>query len=218
MIARPSTSAKAYAESPPADEAAPRFAALSTFPLTPGGPPDQIVANWVRSYLMRPHAELGRSGAVCPFTPISARLNTLLVGFSHATDEDEILAVMGKALAAFESIACTPKQRHFRSVVVAFPQCGGPEGRARLKAVQNRLRPESVLRGKMIGLLEPHSEDKGLINPDFRPLRAPLPLLAIRMLVENDAPFVWRNPRLVPIYLLKFPLKGPPRLWSALWR
>ena len=218
MTAKASTTAEAPSAPPIPHEAEPGLRALSAFPLTPGSAPDHVVASWVRAYLMRPHAELGRAGAVCPFTPVAARLDSLLVGSSRATDEAEILAVMGRALAAFDAIACRPEQRPFRAVIVAFPRCGGDEGRARLKAVQNRLRPESIYRGKMIGLLEPQSEDQGLINPDFLPLRSPLPLLAIRTLVENDAPFVWRNPRLAPIYLLKFPLKGPLRLWSALWR
>jgi hypothetical protein len=43
-------------------------------------------------------------------------------------------------------------------------------------------------------------------------------LLAIRLLVENDAPFVLRNPLLAPIYLAKFPLKGSRRLVAALRR
>ena len=195
-----------------------RFQSLSTFPLTPDSTPDAVVAHWVRGYLMRPHAELGRAGAVCPFTSASSRLDLLLVGSSRAKDEEEIFAIMGRAIEAFESISCPSEQRQFRAVIVAFPQCVGGEGRARLKAVQNRLRPESIYRGKMIGLFDPQSPDRGLINPAFRPLRAPVPLLAIRMLVEGDAPFVLRNPRLTPIYLIKFPFKGPLRLWSALWR
>jgi hypothetical protein len=68
----------------------------------------------------------------------------------------------------------------------------------------------------MFALFEPNSLDKGLINPEFRPMRSPVPLVAIRMLVENDAPFVVRNPLLAPIYLMKFPLTGARKLWSAL--
>jgi len=218
MIAPSSTRAETPPAPPVRDNAEPCLRPLSAFPQTPGSEPDQIIANWVRGYLMRPHSDLGRAGAVCPFTPVSARLDALLVGASRATGEEEIFAVMRRALAAFDALPCPPEQRHFRAVLVAFPHCRGDEGRARLKAVQNRLRPESIYRGKMIGLFEPGSEDKGLINPEFRPLRAPVPLLAIRMLVENDAPFVLRNPRLAPIYLLKFPLEGPRRLWRALWR
>jgi hypothetical protein len=222
MIAQSSTAAWAREASLASEDADPRLQAFSAFPETSGeaagGEVGQILADWVRGYLMRPHPDLGRPGAVCPFTPAAARLDAIRVGSSPARDEDAIHRVMRRALAAFDSIDCPRGQRHFRAVIVAFPNCAGDEGRARLKAVQNRLRPESILRGKMIGLFEPHSPDKGLINPDFRPLRSPVPLLAIRMLVENDAPFVLRNPRLAPIYLIKFPLTGPARLWSALWR
>ena len=45
-----------------------------------------------------------------------------------------------------------------------------------------------------------------------------MPLLAIRSLVENDAPFVLRNPRLAPIYLWRFPVSGPLKLAERLWR
>ena len=218
MIAPSSTTADAHSAGPERADDELRLRPLSAFPETPDDDPARVVANWARAYLMRPHPELGRAGAVCPFTPISARLDALLVGSSAARDVGAIFRTMGDALRAFDAMSCPPGQRHFRAVIVAFPHCGGEAGRARLKAVQNRLRPESIYRGKMIGLFEPHSRDRGLINPDFRPLRSPVPLLAIRMLVANDAPFVLRNPRLAPIYLLKFPLEGPLRLGRALWR
>jgi hypothetical protein len=183
---------------------------------TPVAETDQIIADWVRSYLMRPHPKLGRSGAVCPFTSAAARLDAIRVGSSPARTEEAVDRTMRQALAAFEAIECPKPQRHLRTTIVGFPNCADEEGRARLKTARNRLRLESILRGKMFALFEPNSGDKGLLNPEFRPLRSPLPLLAIRMLVENDAPFVLRNPLLAPIYLLKFPLTGPGKIWSAL--
>ena len=67
----------------------------------------------------------------------------------------------------------------------------------------------------MIGLFEPNSQAEGLLNPAFRPLRSPVPALAIRMLVEQDAPFVVRNPLLAPVYIAKFPFAGTRRLLSC---
>ena len=32
------------------------------------------IARWTREYLARPHPQLGRKGAVCPFVPLSYRL------------------------------------------------------------------------------------------------------------------------------------------------
>ncbi len=181
-----------------------------------GGAVEQIAA-WMRAYLMRPHPDLGRPGAVCPYTATSAKTDLALIGASAAQDEDAIYEVMRSAVAAFDAIVCAPALAPFRCVLVGFPDCDGDAGRATLKRVQNRLRPESTRRGKMIGLFEPHSEDRGLLNPAFRPLRAPLPLLAIRSLVEGDAAFVLRNPRLAPIYLWTFPRSGLGRLWQC-WR
>jgi hypothetical protein len=183
---------------------------------TPVAEIDQIIANWVRSYLMRPHPQLGRPGAVCPFTSAAARLDAIRVGSSPAGAQEEVDRTLRRALAAFEAIETPKSQRHFRTVIVGFPNCADEDGLARLKNARNGMRRESILRGKMFALFEPNSGDKGLLNPEFRPLRSPLPLLAIRMLVENDAPFVLRNPLLAPIYLLKFPLAGPRRIWSAL--
>jgi hypothetical protein len=190
----------------------------------PGGDPLPeacvILAQWVRSYLMRPHADLGRAGDVCPFTAQASRLDTIRIGVSDAGagDAAQILRTMESAITAFENIPCARSMRHFRTAIVGFPHCAGQEGARVLKQVQNRLRPHSIFGGKMVGFFEPNSEDRGLINPDFRPLRAPIPLLAIRLLVENDAPFVLRNPLLAPIYLAKFPLKGSRRLVAALRR
>jgi hypothetical protein len=179
-----------------------------------------ILAQWVRAYLMRPHAALGRAGDVCPFTAQAARLDAIRIGVSDADagQAAQILKTMQSAIAAFENIPCARSMRHFRTVIVGFPHCADAEGLRVLKQTQNRLRPHSIFRGKMIGFFEPNSEDRGLINPDFRPLRAPVPLLAIRLLVENDAPFVLRNPLLAPIYLAKLPLQGARRLVAALRR
>jgi len=204
----------------PASETDLRVRPLSALPESLGETPaaeiDQIIADWVRSYLMRPHPKLGRPGAVCPFTSAAARLDAVRVGSSAARTEEAVDRTMRQALAAFEAIECPKLQRHLRTTIVGFPNCADEDGRALLKNARNRLRLESILRGKMFALFEPNSGDKGLLNPEFRPLRSPLPLLAIRVLVENDAPFVLRNPLLAPIYLVKFPLTGPRKIWSAL--
>lgn len=179
--------------------------------------PAEKTAAWMHEFLVRPNVGLGRPGPVCPFIATSERADLAFIVVSSTRDEHDIHGVMLEAVAAFDAIACARAALQFRCVLVVFPACDGEVGRATLKRVQNRLRPESTRRGKMIGLFEPNSNDRGLINPDFRPLRSPLPLLAIRSLVEGDAAFVLRNPRLAPLYLWRFPRSGPGRLWQC-WR
>ena len=69
----------------------------------------------------------------------------------------------------------------------------------------------------MIGFMHAGNEAPGLWNPAFRPLRAPLPVLAIRHLVEQDAPFAARHPLLLAPFLIKFRFDGAKRI-LAYWR
>ena len=163
---------------------------------------------------MAGHPELGRTGAVCPFTRQAAKIDTVRLGISHASpsDKEKAFAPIRDGFGELEKIASKPGMRHFRTVIVGFPGCDSNKGIAMLKRVQRRLRFYSLRRGKMIGMMHATSEDPGLWNPDFRPLRAPLPVLAIRHMVEQDAPFAAKHPPLMAAYLLRFPLAGTRRL------
>ena len=197
-----------------------QLATLAAAEAPAADPASRAIAGWVRGYLMRPHPDLGRTGHVCPFTAQAARLSLVRIGTSQLSSVDgaAILATMREAMRAFDTMPCTKAARIFRTVIVAFPRCADAEGIAALHNVQNAMRHHSIVRARMIGLFEPASEATGLINPAFRPLRAPVPALAIRMLVEQDAPFVLRNPLLAPVYLVKFPIAGTRRLFAAALR
>ena len=179
--------------------------------------PARLLADWVRDFLTRPHPDLGRPGHVCPFTAQAARLDSIRIGIAalDGSDRAALRAAMKAAMREFEAIPCARAGRQFRTVIVGFPNCRDAAGIAALKQVQRAMRHHSTVFGKMIGLFGPESQHEGLVNPAFRSQRSPIPALAIRMLVEKDAPFVVRNPLLVPIYLLSFPLGGPRRLLAS---
>lgn len=171
---------------------------------------------WVENYLMAAHPDLGRTGAVCPFTKQAAKIDTVRLAISHAgpDDEEEVFALIRGGFAELETIPCKPAMRHFRTIIVGFPNCLDDDGVAMLKRVQKRNRFHSLARTKMIGMMYAKSEDPGLWNPEFRPLRSPLPVLAIRHMVEQDAPFAAKHPLLAIPYLLKFPISGTRRLFT----
>lgn len=169
---------------------------------------------WVEGYLMASHADLGRTGAVCPFTRQAAKLDTVRLGISEAGPSDEAAAfsLIRGSFQALEAIPAKPAMAHFRTVIIGFPACAGKDGIAMLKRVQDRHKFYSLSRNRMIGLMYAGSDAPGLWNPEFRPLRAPLPVLAIRHMVEHDAPFAARHPLLLLPYLARFPLSGARRL------
>ncbi|MFB2551807.1 DUF6875 domain-containing protein [Ensifer soli] len=189
--------------------------------LTAHGARDDMAVHldWIETYLMQGHPDLGRPGAVCPFTRQAARLDTVRVAISRIDPEDDsaALALVRRSFAELDAIACKPGMEHFRTVIIGFPRCGTAEGVAMLKAVQRAHRFHSLRRGRMIGLMHAQSEDEGLWNKAFRPLRAPMPVLAVRHMVEQDAPFAALHPALMLAYLGRYPLKGTRRLIGH-WR
>jgi len=178
----------------------------------------QLIAQWLTSYLMRPHAELGRPGDVCPFTAQAFRLDTIRIGVSGAAGADVAGArrCMRDCFEQFASMPCPDSMGHFRTIVVGFPRMDDAVGLETLRKVQRRLKIYCLLRGLMIGRFHAGSNDPGLWNPDFRPLRSPIPLLAIRQVVENDAPFALRHPLLIPTYVWKYSRAAPRRLLAGL--
>lgn len=169
---------------------------------------------WTREFLMSDNPQLGRDGNVCPFTSFGARLSTLRFGVSDCAPGDGplIKRQLRNAFEQFEEIAHPKNRGVYRAILIAFPNCAGREGVFALSRAQKSLRLTSFLRARMIGVFYPDAPEPGLWNREFRPLRAPLPLVAIRSLVSADAAFVLRHPLLAPAYLFNFPLRGPREL------
>lgn len=182
------------------------------------GSPLATLLGWVEGYLMSGHADLGRAGAVCPFTRQAAKLDTVRLAISDAgpADEAKAFALIRTSFAELEAIPAKPAMAHFRTVIIGFPSCAGEDGIAMLRRVQDGHKFYSLSRNRMIGLMHAQSDAPGLWNPDFRPLRSPFPVLAIRHMVEHDAPFAARHPLLLLPYLARFPVAGMKRLFAHL--
>jgi hypothetical protein len=174
----------------------------------------QLIAQWITSYLMSNHAELGRAGDVCPFTAHAARLDTIRIGASDAacSDNNTIKSMVRYCFEQFALIPAAPSAAQFRAIIIGFANLSSDRGIACLRIAQSQLKYDCLRRGLMLGRFEPNSTARGLCNPDFRPLRSPIPLLAIREIVENDAAFAVRHPLLIPAYLYKYPAAGLKRL------
>jgi hypothetical protein len=161
-------------------------------------PPDGplgITAAWMRRYLGRPHPELGRSGPVCPFVPGATAQDTVwLSGVSFGrSDKDAIVQLVGLYRDLF--LQLEPRSGELammKAIVLVFPNIS-IEDAGVIDAVQSELKAPFVDSGLMIGEFHERNESPGLRNPDFRPLRSPIPAIAIRFMVETDLPFLNRT-------------------------
>ncbi|MBW4692920.1 MAG: hypothetical protein KME27_14290 [Lyngbya sp. HA4199-MV5] len=150
---------------------------------------------WVKNFLGRPHPDLGRSGPVCPFVPRALQLDTIRLAVIHTQ-------AMGQAQVE-EIVRCyrdqflelEPKSGElafYKAIMLVFPDVSPEQAPELIDAVQQKLKPFFVEQGLMLGEFHQHNETPGLHNPDFRPLRSPIPMLAIRFMAESDLPFLER--------------------------
>jgi hypothetical protein len=159
--------------------------------------PLRCVLDWIREFLARPHPQLGRTGPVCPFVPVSLELDTIwMTAVAEATPSFEhISAIITDYRNVFlETEPTKGPEALNKAILVVFPSlsANGTDGAAVIDRVQANLKKYFVEMGLMLGEFHAANESPGLRNPAFRPLRSPIPMLAIRHMVESDLPFLIR--------------------------
>lgn len=151
------------------------------------------IMEWVKSFLGRHHPDLGRPGPVCPFVPHALKSNSIQMAVIRAKnlDSQQLEEIVRRYRDIFLEIA--PKEKELainKAFLLIFPDVQIHETSKLIDGIQQKLKPSFVESGLMIGEFHKRNESSGLHNPNFRPLRSPIPLLAIRFMVESDLPFL----------------------------
>lgn len=174
------------------------------------------ILRWSKEFLVSSHPELGRPGPVCPYTQPSLRKDlfylaaTTAEGTARCAEGISRLRVWHQALSA----GLTPSDRELLTILVVLPDVD-PTDSTQLDELQRNAKDEFVADGLMIGQFHPTCDEPGLWNRDFRPLRSPIPLLAIRAMLVFDLPFLVDQPH-VDAYLKRFAQEIPTRIREQL--
>jgi len=171
-----------------------------------GGPDDKyirVVTAWVRNYLCKPNSKLGRPGPVCPFTAPAVELGQIWAAVAPNTidniDGAVRLSLEGKNF--FRTAPENPSEpKYLKAVMILFPHLNTLQGHAIVESTQRLLKPDFVADGLMFGQFYQGCPEPGLLNPMFRPLTSPIPLLAIRYMVASDDAFLKHDPSLMNYY------------------
>ena len=193
---------------------------LRTSPLPPqvqeNLEPIQTIVDWATDYLCRPHPELGRTGAVCPFTQPSLRRNLFFLTVMRGADlqlEDVEEVVRAYRDWFLEMPPSDPRTAQYKTVNIIFPDLPQAAWKTLIEEAQDRLKGEYVPHGIMIGEFHPGPPEKAALwNPDFRPLRCPLPMLVIRHMVPTDFVFLKDRQDFMSAYLRLQGDRIPPKI------
>jgi hypothetical protein len=170
---------------------------------------------WARRYLVSAHPELGRNGPVCPYTQPS--LHKGLFHLAALSGEGDVNEAVESLRSWYERIGAgmAAADRELLTVLLVLPHLDYTDASG-LDALQAVAKDKFVADGLMIGQFHPVCEAPGLWNPDFKALRAPVPLLAIRKLVVFDLPFLVEHRAHAESYIRRFAPEIPPRVRKQL--
>jgi hypothetical protein len=185
-------------------------------PGDPLAPYQARIRQWATEYLVAPHADLGRTGPVCPYSAASIRNETFWVGCADAADltVDDVEKITADVIPVFYDLSPVDgPDAVVKAILILFPQI---TDYGIIDQAQRRLKEKSIPAGLMIGQFYPGCDEPGVRNSAFRPLQSPIPLLAIRYMVGSDFPFLAPQSRWVEEYLKKFAPAVPPTVRTTI--
>lgn len=148
---------------------------------------------WMQRFIMQPHADLGRKGAVCPFAkPAHEERALLFCSFDAAAMPfDAYIDTFMRVPRLFGRLSRERAEPSELLSLAVFPL--GLQADAYYKYIDcahTILKPFYMESGLMLGEFHPASSVPGAHSATFRPMRADLPLFVIRAIALHDILFI----------------------------
>jgi hypothetical protein len=180
------------------------------------------VANWIKTFVVKPHKDLGRPGTVCPFVPGSLERKVLWLAPEQIADRgepDAIELVSGYKRLFLETQPTGGDDADYKVIVVVFTDL--PADRAQ-GVFDNVLQDLAVLSyakdGILFGPYYEGNEGTAIYNSRFRPFQSPVPFLFVRPTVVSDWKFFLDNEELLNSWARRFGESAVPALAEELRR
>lgn len=153
----------------------------------------RAVADWIRSFVVRPNKDLGRDGTVCPFVPGSLERKTLWLGAEQIADRDmpEVVELMnGYKRLLLDTRPIDGDDVIYNVIVVVFSDLPANRAQGVFDDVLKHLAvPSYVEDGILFGPYYEGNEATAIHNASFRPFQSPVPLVFVRHAVIGDWEF-----------------------------
>jgi hypothetical protein len=152
----------------------------------------QAIAAWIKTFVVRPHEDLGRAGTVCPFVPGSLERKVLWLAPEQIADRsgpDVVELVSGYKRLLLETQP-TGGDDAYKVIVVVFTDLSADRAKGVFDDVLNHLAVTSYADdGILYGPYYEGNEATAIYNSRFRPFQSPVPFLFVRPGVISDWKF-----------------------------
>jgi len=168
----------------------------------------QAVADWIRTFVVRPHKDLRRAGTVCPFVPGSLERNVLWLAPERIADpgEPDVVELISGYKRLFREIQpIGGEDADYKVIVVVFTNL--PADRAQGvfdDVVQHLAVPSYADDGILFGPYYEGHEGTAIYNSKFRPFQSPVPFLFVRNGVISDWKFFLDNDEWLELWARRY--------------
>ena len=157
----------------------------------------RAVADWIKTFVARPHKDLGRAGPVCPFVHGSLERETLWLAPVQIADRsvpDAVDLINGYQRLFLDTRPADGDDAIYKSFVVVFTDLSADRAKDFLDDILEHLAvPSYVEDGFVMGGFYEGNEGTAIYNPGFRPFTSPVPFLLMRQTVISDWKFFLDN-------------------------
>ena len=146
------------------------------------------VATWVTNYLAK-ESPMKNGQPVCPGIPPSIERSALWFGNCSLNEVQTVAVEEVKPWADrfLQAVPTTEPGCAFKAIILVVVNFTDQQ-RPYLQRIKNAVKPYFILRGLMVGTFNPEEPD---YDPKLDwPPRSPVPILAIRQMIESDHKFL----------------------------
>jgi hypothetical protein len=157
----------------------------------------RAVADWTKSFVVRPHRDLGRAGPVCPFVPLALEHKTLWLAAERSAGlsaPDVIKLIDGYKRLLLAAQPVDGDDANYKSIVVVFTDLPAAQAKDFFSDVLQQIGvPSYVDDGLVMGPFCEGNDGTAIYSPNFRPFTSPVPFLLMRRAVISDWKFFLNN-------------------------
>jgi hypothetical protein len=157
----------------------------------------RTVADWIKTFVARPHKDLGRAGPVCPFVPGALERKALWLAPERIADLDvpAVVELMkGYKRLFLDAQPTDGDDANYKVIVVVFTDLPADRAQALFDDVLQQLAvPSYVEDGILFGPFYEGNKGTAIYNSGFRPFQSPVPFLFVRHGVISDWKFFLDN-------------------------
>jgi hypothetical protein len=151
------------------------------------------VGDWIKTFVVRPHKDLGRAGPVCPFVPGALERKTLWLAPEQIADRgvpDVVELINGYKGLFLDTQPTDGDDAIYKVIVVVFTDLSADRAQEVFDDVLKHLAvPSYVEDGIVFGPFYEGNEGTAIYNASFRPFQSPVPFLFVRHGVLSDWKF-----------------------------